>query len=96
MLGDSPDQLETIQQGRHGLSDALQLAIGDVLELALQSLEELHEVLGLGLQLHKVLELTLVLLQGATLLPISEMSEDANDPPDIGHVELLEEGVEGG
>ena len=57
---DRPDELEAVQERLHGLSDRLQLALGDDFELALQGLEELDEVLGLGRLLHELLILGLV------------------------------------
>ena len=52
---DGPDELETVQQRFHSLSDRLQLAFRDDFELTLQGLKELDEVLGLGLSLLELL-----------------------------------------
>lgn len=52
---DGPDELEAIQERRHGLGDGLQVSLRDVLELAVKGGEELHEVLGLGVLLAEIL-----------------------------------------
>ena len=55
VAGNGPDELESIKEGPHGLSDRLELALGDDFELSLQGLKEFDEVLGLSLALHEVL-----------------------------------------
>jgi hypothetical protein len=96
VLRDRPDELESIQEGGHSLCDSLEVTIGDVLKLALKSGEELNEVFSLSLELDEALELDLVVLEHHTLLAILQMVEDPDDSLDVGHVELLEESVEGG
>lgn len=61
MLGDGPDQLQAVEQTWDSLLDHLELAAGDVLELALKSRQELDKVLGLGVLL---LELLLLVVEG--------------------------------
>ena len=56
---DGPDQLETVEQRGECLLDHWQVTSRQVLELALQSCQELHEVLSLGVQLLEVRILTL-------------------------------------
>ena len=60
--GDGPDQLEAIEQGGESLLNRLEVTSCDVLELALKSCQELHEVLSLGMLLREVLILLIELL----------------------------------
>jgi len=56
-----PDQLKTAKETGDGLLNNLELAAGNVLELALKSGQELDKVLGLGVLL---LELFLLVVEG--------------------------------
>jgi len=54
----------------HGLSDGLQVTLGDNLELALKGGQELDEILGLSLCLLELLALSLVLVEDVSVLRI--------------------------
>ena len=57
--GNGPDELQTIQQGLHGVNDGFQVSPVDVLELAVKGGQKLHKVLSLGMLLAKLLICTL-------------------------------------
>lgn len=96
VAGNGPDELEAVEEGLRGVSDGLEVALGDDLELALEGLQELHKVLGLGLVLHEGLLLGLVLLQNHRVSVLVVLgAEKLDDFLDLGHLELLVEGVEG-
>ena len=93
MSGDRPDELEAVEKRLHGLSDRLELALRDDFELALQGLEELDEVLGLGRLLHELLILGLVGLDGVRVGAVL-VAQQLQDFLNCGHLQLLEQSVE--
>ena len=64
--------------------------------MALERLQELHEVLSHGLRLHERLVLRVVVLQHERVLVVLVAAEDLEDLLDGCHLKLLVEGVEGG
>lgn len=94
VAGDGPDELEAVEEGLRGIGDGLEVALGNDLELALEGLQEFDKVFGLGLLLHEFLVLAIVLLQNYGVLVVL-VAEKLEDFLDLGHLELLEEGVEG-
>lgn len=85
MTRDGPDKLETIEEGRQGIVDGLEVALVNILKLALEGHEELDKVLGDGVFL---LEVLLLLLEGLHVEAIGiflYVGQDLNDPAHAGH-----------
>mmetsp|Transcript_20743 Transcript_20743/g.31978 ORF Transcript_20743/g.31978 Transcript_20743/m.31978 type:complete len:282 (+) Transcript_20743:4222-5067(+) len=91
---DGPDQLQARKQRGQGLLDHLQLPAGDVLELTVQGGKELHEVLGLGVQLLELAILGLVVVEAVAVLLEGVALHDRDDFADLRHVQLLVQRVE--
>ena len=62
-----PNELESIEERRHSLSDGLQVTSRDVLELAVKRGEELDKVFGLSMLLSEVLVDCLEALDGESV-----------------------------
>ena len=92
---DGPDQLESIEERLHRLSDGLEVAVRDDLELAVQGVQEFDEVLGLSLLLHEALLLLVVLLDHVGVL-VLRVAQELVDLLHGGHLELLVQRVERG
>ena len=91
---DGPDELQSVKERPHSLGDGLQLTFRDDLELALEGLEELHEVLGLGLSLLELLVGCRVLVKDVVVLVVL-VAQELEDLPHCWHLELLVQSVEG-
>lgn len=91
--GDGPDELQTIEQCRECLIHLKQVTLRDDFELSLQSEEELNKVTCYGLLLNKFIILLEVVGKVETILLLNE-SHDVKDILDLGHTELLVQGVE--
>ena len=67
MAGDGPNKLKAIEKRGKGLLNDWKLATGKVFKLPLQSSEELHEVLSLGMLFLEISILTLKELHAPTI-----------------------------
>jgi hypothetical protein len=92
--GNGPDQLEPCQKGWKSLLNDWQVTF-EVLELSLESAEELHEVFGLGVELLEGLVLSVVALKAKSILLLLVGGHHVDDSLHLWHVQLLVESVEG-
>lgn len=106
MAGNSPDELEAIEQARKGILDCLKVSMRDVLELAFKGGEELYEVLGFGVFLVKRSSFHTEILEGLVFLArvfgvqnlktLRNLNETYSfDALDRVHAQLLVERVKG-
>lgn len=95
MAGNSPDELEAIEQARKGILDCLKVSMRDVLELAFKGGEELYEVLGFGVFLVKRSSFHTEILEGLVFLARVFGVQNSFDALDRVHAQLLVERVKG-
>jgi len=93
MPRDRPDELQTVQQGGQGVVDRLKVPLVDVFELALQSQQELDEVLGYRVLFFKVLRLLSEGFHVVTVVIVTNVAQDLNNAAHARHAQLLVQSV---
>jgi len=94
--GDCPNELQSSQEGGESLLDDLQIASGNVLELSVQCVQELDEVLCLGVLLLEDLVLSGVVVKLIAVGPLLIKLHHLDDLLHLRLVELLVESIERG
>jgi len=69
VAGNSPDELEAVEQTCKRVLDSLEVSMSDVLKLAFKRSQELHEVLGFGVLLVEICAFDTEVLESRVFLP---------------------------
>jgi hypothetical protein len=93
--GDGPDELESVQQGWQSVFDGLEVALVDVLELALKCQQELDEILGYSMLLFEVLLLLPKSLNVDEVKVLGTLVQVGNNGFDVLQAQLLVQGIVG-
>lgn len=95
MAGNSPDELEAVEQARKGILDCLKVSMRDVLELAFKGGQELYEVFSFGVFLVERSSFHTEILEGLVFLARVFGVQNSFDALDGVHAQLLVERVKG-